>query len=377
MELVVVTDTFLKRLPDPIDRLRKLKSPGQAVLLKAGTKLEVADYFLLKNGTSHQLNDHIVIKLATPSKLEDYRNLCWFVESAHVEILNAQCQSSAGLQNRPHRSRGKRKNKPQNLELANPMDAFLGLSITPPLAVKGRHYPFGRIAYSSCSQSEREGRSPQAMSALSQFLSAQKTQLPFGLHTDWLIVNRISEIISFLPADNDKGFKVLAASPSAAKTILESLANKGLAKTLMLKGTQRADYKNLPGTYCKAETSIEELLENKDLWNANKLYQHYMNDNIQTLKEKLDLEEQHLSNIPLLFHPQLRSGRTVAYFPNMLNYRLLEDGSLLVPQPKGPIVNEKCVFETAFEYAVSPRKIRFVENVNSQHSPKQQASRRA
>lgn len=77
-----------------------------------------------------------------------------------------------------------------------------------------------------------------------------------------------------------------------------------------------------------------------------------MNGNIQTLRAELDINEHHLLNISVLFHPPFKSGRTAPYLPSMVNHRLLEDGNLLALQPKGPIVNGKCTFETALEYAM-------------------------
>ena len=389
MRLVVVTDTFLKLFPDPISQFRKLKRPGQAILLKKGTKLEITEYFLLENGTSRTVNNHILIRLAMPSEVVSHQNRCWFVEEMHVEIQNMERQSDAPgvrealpdwpvaalqencvsqLDNSPpkrlqrtYSGQGKRKDTQRKPKLANPMDSFLGLVLTPPVTAKGRYYPFGRIAYSSCSLGEREGRSPQAMSELSQFFMVQKIQLPFGLHTDWLIVDRVSEVVSFLPADNDKGFRVLVASPLSAKIILKGLADNGLANTVMFEGVERADYKNLPGTYRDAETSIRDILQDRALWEANQRYQRYMDNNIQTLRENLDIKDRHLMSVPVLFHPPLKSGRTAAYFPNMINYRLLKDGSLLAPRPKGPVVNGKCVFETVFEHVVSPRRVLFTD----------------
>ena len=52
----------------------------------------------------------------------------------------------------------------------------------------------------------------------------------------------------------------------------------------MFQGVKRADYNNAPGTYRKAEISIGELLRDAAFWQANRKYQSYMDNNIQTLK---------------------------------------------------------------------------------------------
>ena len=352
MRLVVVIDTFLKLFPDPIGQFRKSNRPGQVILLKKGTNLEVTDYLLLKNEASREADEHMFIRLATPPRLTGHRNLRWFLKAAHVEIQPAGRQHTDDSNAAFNRTPG----------LTNPMDSFLGLVLTPPITVEGQYYPFGRIAYSSCSLSEPAGRSPDSMSELIQFLRTQKIQLPFGLHTDWLIVDRASEIVSFLPADNDKGFQVLVASPASAKVVLKCLADEGLADAVMFRGIKRADYNSRPGTYQKAEISVGSLLKDSNFWEANRLYQHYMDKNIQTLKKELGIKDCHLANVPVLFHPPLKSGRTAAYFPNMINHHLLEDGRLQVPRPKGPIVNGKCAFETAFERVVFSRTVFFTED---------------
>ena len=196
---------------------------------------------------------------------------------------------------------------------------------------------------------------------------AQKIQLPLGLHTDWLVTGHANEIVSFLPTDNDKDFQVLVASPMSARIILKGLADKGLVNAIMFSGVERADYKDLPGTYRKAEISIGNLLQDRDFWNANQTYQRYMNNNIQRLRDEIELEDKHIANVPVLFHSPLKSGRTTTYFPNMINYHLAKDGKLIVPQPKGPIVNRQCAFETALLRAVCSHKVVFTEDDNSRH----------
>ena len=61
------------------------------------------------------------------------------------------------------------------------------------------------------------------MPELRRFLHAQKVQSPVEIFTDWLAVGHVDEILSFVPADNDKGFKLLLASPSKARAVLRGL----------------------------------------------------------------------------------------------------------------------------------------------------------
>ena len=366
MKLVVVVDTFLKVLPDPISRFKASKLPNQVVLLKKGTALEIYDYALAKGSKTHKVGDYIVVRLAAPPKLTGHQNLCWFIKRAHVVIRGGQLRDDSVSEQGAYTSY-KQINAQKKPERANPMDSSGGLVVSPPVTVQGQYYPFGRIAYSSCALADRVERSPQT-TELNQFFKSQNIQSPFALHTDWLIVDRVDEIVSFLPADNEKGFQVLVASPLSARIILQGLNNSGFTDTVMFQGVKRANYNNLPGTAQKAEISVGDLLQDATFWSANQRYQSYMNENIETLKVALDIGDSHLLNIPVLFHPPFKSRRTASYFPNMVNHCVLDGNRLLAPQPKGPIINGKCAFETAFEYAIPSREVVFEKARYSQHS---------
>lgn len=244
----------------------------------------------------------------------------------------------------------------------NSLDSFGNLEVSPPVSVNGRHYPFGRIVFGGRRKGDYHEDARQMMPELRHFLYAQKIQAPFELYTDWLDVGHVDEIISFVPADNDKQFQVLTASPLNANIILKRLADRGFADAVMFEGMKRGT----PDSSESAEITIGELLADIDFWNANQQYQSYMNHNIQILRQELGINGHHIVNIPVLFHPPFPDGRTVAYFPNMINHLVLGEASL-VPKPKGPIINGKCAFETAFEHALPGRKVRFIENWYSYH----------
>ncbi|MGC1306582.1 MAG: protein-arginine deiminase family protein [Phormidesmis sp.] len=249
---------------------------------------------------------------------------------------------------------------------SNSLDSFGNLEVSPPVAANGRHYPFGRIVVGGRRRGDYSEQSRQMMPELRHFLYAQKIQAPFELYTDWLAVGHVDEIISFVPADNNKGFQVLIASPQNAHTILTRLADRGYADAIMFEGMKRVDYRLPPDQYKSAEITIRELLDDTAFWEANQRYQSYLDLNIQILRQELDINGHHLVNIPVLFHPPFEDGRTAAYFPNMINHLVLENTSL-VPQPKGPMINGKCAFESAFEQAVPERNVRFIENWYAYH----------
>lgn len=362
--LTITADTFLKTLPDPISILKKEDSPNQVVLLKKGTVLEISDCsFIQENVPWTRTDDYFFVRLASPSMLTDHQNLCWFVRASHVEIQDANlpndCKQSL---TEPAVTVEKfKETEEKRLEFANPLDSFRSLTVSPPITANGRYYPFGRLIFNDGSLDANPLDSAQKISELRRFFERQKIQAPFGLYTDWLVCDRVDEIISFLPADNDKGFKVLVASPLTASIVLKRLSDRGFPALIMFQGMQRADYRNTPGACRSAAISIAELLQDTSFWDANQRYQSYMHKNILILEKELGLSRSHFVNIPVLFHPPFKNGRTTPYFPNLVKHHLLSDGSLLISKPRGPIVNGKCAFETALEHAIPDRTVRFTK----------------
>lgn len=362
--LIITADTFLKTLPDPISTFKQEDSPNQVVLLKQGTTLEISDYsFIQGNIPWIRADDYFFVRLVRPPVLTNHQNLCWFVRASHVEIQETTLQNDCGqdLAEPVVTVEKFKRAEEKRLELTNPLDSFSSLAVSPPVTANGQYYPFGRLIFNSGSFDVNPLDSAQTISELRRFFYAQKIQAPFGLYTDWLVRDRVDEIISFLPADNDKGFKVLVASPLTANILLKRLSDRGFPALMMFQGMQRADYRSTPGARQNAAISIAELLQDKSFWDANQRYQSYMHENILILKKELGLSIGHFVNIPALFHSPFKNGRTAPYFPNLVKHHLLSDGSLLVSKPQGPIVNGKCAFETALEQAISDRTVHFAK----------------
>lgn len=95
----------------------------------------------------------------------------------------------------------------------NSLDSFGNLEVSPPVTVRGRHYPFGRIVFGGRAYGDYGPNTRQMMPELRRFLHAQKVQAPIEIYSDWLTVGHVDEIVSFVPADNAKGFQLLLASP--------------------------------------------------------------------------------------------------------------------------------------------------------------------
>ena len=364
MKLIVTTHTFLKKLPVQVGQIKSTEVPHQLVLLRKGTELEIADICLSQSSVSEEAN-HYLVRL-TQSLVEQQtcqQNLYWFVEHTHVRIVNGKSEDSYNPRNSYEAGATETCQTPL---FANPFDSLDSLVASPPVKVQGRCYPFGRIVLGGNPRADDSQWAEQWMPELHRLLHAQKIQAPFRLRTDWLSIGRVDEIVSFIPADNSKGFQVLVASPLSAHIILKRIANRGFADAVMFKGMKRADYSGPPGTLKSAEIKIGELLQDTAFWEANRCYQRYLFYNIQILQQALDLGGSHFVSIPALFHAPFESSRATAYFPNLTNFRLLKD-EIVVSKPEGPKINGKCAFETAFEHAFPERKARFVKCESSFH----------
>lgn len=242
----------------------------------------------------------------------------------------------------------------------NSLDSFGNLEVTPPVTVRGQEYPFGRIVFGGRRHGDYGTDTRQMMPEVRRFLYAQKIQAPFEIFTDWLIVGHVDEICCFVPAPTDKGFEVLVASPIRARAILERLEAEGHGDVPMFEGLRR----EAPFGLVSAEVTIAQLLRDDQFWEANERFQRYMDMNLEILSRELEVDDRHLIQIPVLFHPE--PGRTAAFFPDMVNHIVIGNTSL-VPKPHGPKIDGQCAFESAFENAVPHRDVRFIEDWYSYH----------
>ena len=215
---------------------------------------------------------------------------------------------------------------------------------------------YGGKKYGDYSETNR-----QMMPQLRKFLYSQKVQSPFEIYTDWLTVGHVDEIICFVPVVNDIGFQVLVASPQRAKAILERLQFQGHGTAKMFVGMMRGE----PGSGENAEISINEILNDRSFWFENDSYQTIMNSNISILKKELNIGDENIIQIPVLFHPT-GSNRTAAYFPDMVNHLVINSASI-VPKPHGPIIDGECAFEKAFRGSFPERDVMFVDDWYSYH----------
>ncbi|XP_027134792.1 protein-arginine deiminase type-2-like [Larimichthys crocea] len=214
------------------------------------------------------------------------------------------------------------------------LDSFGNLDVSPPVIVNGKNYPLGRILLGVAFPTATGGRSMTKV--VQDFLRAQKVQEPIALFTDWLLVGHVDEFMTFVPAPDRKGFRLLLASPDAAYKLFKGLQKDGHGQAKLFEGVEGQE-----------PVTVDEVLSNDSLLTQNKYVQSCIDWNRDVLKRELGLVDWDIIDVPILFRPWEKAGqqpRAVAYYPDMVNMIVLGK-NLGIPKPFGPKVNGRCALE--------------------------------
>jgi protein-arginine deiminase len=226
---------------------------------------------------------------------------------------------------------------------ATKLDSFGNLEVSPPVTVKGIHYPFGRLIFGG-TRPEIIANPRRKLKVLRDFFFAQKIQAPIEIFSDWLSVGHIDEFMSFVPAPNPHGFKLVLTSPAKCYDLLRRLRHEGHDRAILRQGKQLY---NQP-----ADISVAEVLDNEDLAHHNQRCQEHIDWNREVLKQELGLDEEDIIDLPSLFQRD-ENGRAETFFPNMVNMLVLKQ-HLAIPKPFGPEVNGQCQFEAYVRGVLEP-----------------------
>lgn len=228
---------------------------------------------------------------------------------------------------------------------ASSLDSFGNLEVSPPVESNGQMFPFGRVIIGSSLPTSRVGR--RVMQVVKDFLYAQELQSPIELFTDWLDVGHVDEFMTFVPtASSPKGFKLVLASPRVCYKLLAQLDNSGSGSVQLFAGRQLPWSEDVIGQY----KTVRSLLMNREIRQANDLYQSYIDYNKGVLKDKLGLIEEDIIELPLLYFGQARCS---ALFSNVVNM-IVVGKHLGIGKPYGPVINGMCQFEGYIKSVLEP-----------------------
>ncbi|CAN9511932.1 unnamed protein product [Ophioblennius macclurei] len=238
----------------------------------------------------------------------------------------------------------------------NSLDSFGNLEVSPPVTVNGKKYPLGRIIIGVAFPTATQGRNMTQV--VQDFLWAQKVQEPIALYSDWLDVGHVDEFMTFVPAPDRKGFRLLLASPDAGYKLFKSLQNQGHGKAALFDGLENEE-----------PIPVDDILQDEELHDVNNYVQSCIDWNRDVLKKELGLDEDDIIDLPILFKLENESELLAsAYYPDLVNMLVLGK-NLGIPKPFGPKVNGQCAIEAETRSLLEPLGLSctFIDNFESYH----------
>uniref|UniRef100_A0A8C9MQZ9 protein-arginine deiminase n=1 Tax=Serinus canaria TaxID=9135 RepID=A0A8C9MQZ9_SERCA len=227
------------------------------------------------------------------------------------------------------------------------LDSFGNLDVSPPVTVRGKEYPLGRILIGS-PLPWMAGR--RMCRAVRDFLFAQTVQAPLEVYSEWLSVGHVDEFLTFVPALDRKGFRLLLASPNACYKLFKEKQQQGHGEATQFLGEGRLSGWDVEGWDGSSGSFPQRCID----WNRD------------LLKQELGLSEQDIVDIPQLFI--LTNSRADALFPDMVNMLVL-GRHLGIPKPFGPVVGGRCCLEQRVRELLEPLGLSctFIDDFFSYH----------
>ncbi|MFD0557042.1 protein-arginine deiminase [Stackebrandtia endophytica] len=196
--------------------------------------------------------------------------------------------------------------------------------VAPPYATDDGSWPVGRVLYGS------DGGDAAPDPAFVTLLEAQRDQDPLPIDTSWLGVGHIDEFLSFIPADNDRGWAAVVADPDLGEELLAKLVAAG-----------RGDHPLMSGI-AEGDLTVEEAMKSTDLTNGNRIAAAGIEAAIRVLTDELDLGKDELVRIPALFTDLVIDGYprqdiVANLLPAIVNGVETGTGVYLAVRPHGPL----------------------------------------
>lgn len=149
--------------------------------------------------------------------------------------------------------------------------------------------PLGRIVY---------GSDPDEQ--FLNLLSAQHSQPMVRLDVSWLSVGHVDEVMTFLPAKNQRGWVLAIADPAGAYAVLQKAAADGHADVVVRNGGYQPQY--VPWT-------VRKLLDDTEIKAANDKAIVEIDKALKVLRDKFSLTDDEIVRIPVLYWSTDQSSR--------------------------------------------------------------------
>jgi protein-arginine deiminase len=222
------------------------------------------------------------------------------------------------------------------------LDSTGNTETIPPFSLNGVHYPLGRSFRGSTSTYFTDPN-------FTKMMEAQKIQPPVYVDTSWLLVGHVDETVSFLKANTPRGWVLLANDPIMAKQMLEAEVAKGNGDVQMFVGKQTY---NAAGTAMVSATrTINQVLADTEVMNESAISAVKVDGHVAKITEETGIEASDIIRVPFLHEPI--SGLSVAYQPGTVNLLALNDTTVAMPDPFGPVIDGKDIFKEQLQTALA------------------------
>jgi protein-arginine deiminase len=243
-------------------------------------------------------------------------------------------------------------------EESQTLNSFGNFETVPPHVTPARRWPLGRVIRGSV-----RGYEPDP--SFVRMTEAQKYQEPsINVDTSWLLVGHVDETMSFLKASTPRGWIVLVNDARLARQMLQDVEARGLGATRLFIGKRWIDDQN---NEVDAETTVSAVLANPDVMQASAEAAVKVDAQLAILKRETGVTDAEIVKVPFLHQPVF--GGSLAYQPGTVNLFVIDERTVAVPDPHGPVVDGRDLFKTQLEQALSPYQVRvqWVENWNLYH----------
>ncbi|KAH8171202.1 protein-arginine deiminase (PAD) domain-containing protein [Sarocladium implicatum] len=196
------------------------------------------------------------------------------------------------------------------------IDSMGNLETVPPHKHNGVSYPAGRVIM---------GHDEYSEPILVDFFRAQEVQAPIVLDTSWLSVGHVDEFFQFLPANNERGWVLMADDPLAGLALIEQTA----AKDSSMSAVSRPIFPNDPRE-CHYNETLADLLAYVNLTQAQQHAADYIQLNIDILKREVGLRDEEIFRVPGL-HTNWITGMFMCSYDDRGEEEVPGDGEVEVP----------------------------------------------
>lgn len=214
--------------------------------------------------------------------------------------------------------------------------------VAPPSAA----WPAGRILYGS------NGAEAAPDAKFIAMLEAQRDQGPLPVDTSWLGVGHIDEFMSFVPADNERGWTVMVADPRLGERLLRQVSTGGGGSDPLITGVDPAKTPD-PGI------TVDGALASDKLIRGNAIAAEAIDRALTVLTTGLGIDPAEIVRVPALFERLAIDGYprqdiVANYLPAIANGIETGTDTYLSARPHGPVGSDGAdVFQKTAETALA------------------------